>query len=97
MLHSVYFWLKDDASREQFEEGLRKLLRIDLIQEAHIGVPAKTEERPVTDHSFSYALVLRFENQADHDAYQNHQDHHVFVNECKDLWERVLVLDSEPL
>ena len=34
------------------------------------GKPAASEERPVTDHSFSYSLHLRFKNMADHDHYQ---------------------------
>ncbi len=97
MIHSVYFWLKEEAKsqRAEFETALADLVKIDVIGEAHYGTPAGTAERPVTDHSFDYSLILQFPSQAEHDVYQDHADHHVFVNQCKDMWERVLVMDTE--
>ena len=97
MIHSVYFWLKDEAKdrRKEFEAALGELVKIPEIKQAHWGVPAGTEERPVTDHSFDYSLVLSFETQEKHDVYQDHPDHHVFVNQCKDLWSKVVVYDTD--
>ena len=95
MVHSVYFWLKEEASAESFEAALKKLVKISEIQDAKIGKPASTTERPVTDHSFSFSLILTFTSTADHDVYQDHPDHHVFVNQCKEMWAKVVVYDSD--
>ena len=98
MIHTVFFWLKDGLSDEQrasFESELAKLPAIETVARGVIGRPAPTSERPVTDHSFSFHLSLSFDSIADHDAYQIHPDHDVFVEKCKDLWDRVLVYDSE--
>lgn len=98
MIHSVYFWLTDDARgtvNADFEAALQELVTIEGIAAGHVGPPAPTEERPVTDHSFDYALVLQFASQADHDAYQVHPDHDVFVERWKSSWARVQVYDIE--
>ncbi len=99
MIHSVYFWLKDEKKDEcgRFEEALRALVKIPEIQLGHFGKPAPTAERPVTDHSFDYSLILTFASKEAHDAYQVHPDHDVFVDGCKDLWAKVVVYDSELL
>ena len=97
MIHNVYFWFTDEAKgsvEREFEAALADLARIDVIQAAHVGQPAATESRPVTDHSWDYAIHFHFASLADHDAYQVHPDHDVFVQRCKDWWARVLVLDT---
>lgn len=99
MIHSVFFWLKAELSDEQvafFEGEMAKLPLIESVGTGLIGKPAATEERPpVTDHSFSYHLSLNFASIEDHNAYQVHPEHDAFVAACKDLWERVVVYDSE--
>jgi len=98
MIHTVFFWLKDGLSDEQishFETELAKLPEIGTVASGAIGKPAPTEKRPVTDNSFSYHLSLSFDSIADHDAYQVHADHDAFIDNCKELWERVLVYDSQ--
>jgi len=98
MIHTVFFWLKDGLSDEQvghFETELAKLLQIETVGSGAVGKPAKTEARPVTDHSFSYHLSITFASIEDHNAYQVHPEHDVFVDACKDLWDRVVVYDSE--
>ncbi len=98
MIHTVFFWLKDGLSDEQrafFGSELAKLPAIETVGSGVIGKPAPTDERPVTDHSFSYHLSLSFDSIAEHDAYQVHPDHDAFVDRCKDLWQRVIVYDSE--
>ncbi len=97
MIHNVYFWLKEDAQDKQaeMEAALRELVKISEIQEARIGTPAPTDERPVTDHSFDFSIYLTFASRADHDVYQDHTDHHVFVNQCKEYWKKVIVYDSD--
>lgn len=98
MIHTVFFWLKEGLSDEQvsyFEGELAKLLAIETVASGAIGKPAPTSSRPVTDHSFSYHLSLTFASLENHDVYQAHADHDVFIENCKDLWERVQVYDSQ--
>jgi len=101
MIHTVYFWLKDDLSAEQrslFESELLRLPQISYLASGFVGTPAKTEERPVTDHSFDYSLILEFKTMADHDYYQGPcPDHQRFVKTCKPFFAEVIVYDSEPL
>ncbi len=101
MLHNVYFWLKPGLSAEQirlFEEELVALTRIAYLESGFCGQPAPTEPRPVTDHSFSYSLSLKFKTMADHDFYQKGcPDHQRFVDTCKVFFERVAVYDSQAL
>jgi len=98
MIHSVYFWLKEDLSetdRESFENGMRALFEIDCVQSGEIGEAANTPDRPVTQNTFDYALFLRFESVDDHDAYQVHPDHDVFVKEFSPWFETVQVYDTQ--
>ena len=98
MTHSVYFWLKEgisDDERAVFEAGLKGLFAIDEIDSGSFGKPAGTLERPVTDHSFSYSLILNFKSVDDHNVYQDHPEHHRFVENCQQYWERAVVYDSE--
>ena len=92
-IHHVFFWLKPDADRPAFEQGLRDLCQIDLIQSSHLGVAAPSP-REVVDDSFDYSLLLQFRNKADQDIYQDHPDHHVFVDTCSQYWNRVQVYDA---
>lgn len=98
MNHNVYFWLKPDLTPEQvstFETELRALLSIDYLASGSIGKPAPTPHRPVTDHSFSWALSLQFKTLADHDFYQaDCPKHKRFVDSCKTFWDRVVIYDS---
>lgn len=101
MIHSVYFWLKSDLSAEQralFESELARLPQIGYLARGFAGKPAPTAERPVTDHSFDYSLVLEFKTLQDHEFYQDGcPDHKRFVAACKPFFEKVVVYDSNPL
>ena len=101
MIHNVYFWLKGDLSTEQvllFEQELMALQGIEYLVHGFVGKPAATEARPVTDHTFSYSLLLHFKDMADHDFYQKEcPKHKRFVDTCNMLWERVLVYDTSPI
>ena len=101
MLHNVYFWLKKETTDEQralFEHELIKLKEIPYLEHGFVAKPAKTEERPVTDHSFDYSLTLHFKNMADHDFYQTGCERHAhFVETCRPFFDRVIVYDNAPL
>jgi hypothetical protein len=97
MDHHVYFWLKDeyqnDVDRAIFEQGLAALLEIDLVASGRWAVPAKVAIRPVIDQSWDYALTMQFKDIGDHDIYQDHPDHHTFINTFKEWWAQVQVKD----
>ena len=99
MEHHVYFWLKEEkknaADIATFEKGLADLFEIAEVGGGVWGKSADTPERPVTDKSFDYALSMRFKSLADHNVYQEHADHDVFVDTFKDWWQKVLVMDVD--
>lgn len=97
--HHVFFWLKEGITQEEiskFEKGVKSLLDVEHVVSAHIGKPASTD-RPVIDRTYSYSLLLIFEDKAGHDAYQPHPIHKKFVEDCSPLWTRVLIYDSETI
>ena len=96
-VHNVYFWLKDDLGEEgvaAFREGVQSLCKIPLVKSGHAGPPADTH-RGVVDNSYSYGMVLVFDDKAGHDAYQVSDVHQKFVADHSYRWERVLVYDIE--
>ena len=97
-IHAVYFWLKNPDSktdREKFEKSLTNFIQnSENITGKHIGLPAKTD-RDVIENSYTYSLVLSFKNKEMQDKYQVEPGHLKFIEECKDLWNKVIVYDSE--
>jgi hypothetical protein len=95
--HVVYFWLKEpdnDSSRNKFLKSLNSFLdEVDVIQSRHVGTPAPTD-RPVIDSSYTFSLIVSFNNKAEQDIYQDHASHKRFIAESAPLWERVQVYDS---
>ena len=98
MVHNVYFWLKSETTENEkkaFEKGMRNFLgAVNEVQKYEIGMPAKTPERDVVDHSFDYSMFVWFDNVEDHNIYQTHPAHDVFVESFKGLWAKVQVIDS---
>lgn len=98
-IHHVYFWLKKPvtkAVRTKFENALKELVTVETIIDYHLGIPAKTN-RGVIDRSYSYSLLVTFRNKEDQDIYQTHPTHLKFIADCEELWERVVVYDSESI
>ena len=58
-----------------------------------IGVPAATS-RPVIDRSYTFALVVMFDDLVGHDAYQEHPIHKAFVENFSGHWTKVQIFDS---
>jgi hypothetical protein len=97
LVHSVFFWLKSDLTRDQvanFRKGLESLKGIESARGCYVGVPAPTD-RPVIDRSYTFALTVMFENMAGHDIYQEHPLHKAFLNGYKTYWSKVLIYDAE--
>jgi hypothetical protein len=95
-VHHVYFWLNNPDSAEDLKkliEGLQKLSKVKTIKMFHIGKPAGTN-RDVIDGSYSVSWLLLFENRVDQDSYQTDPIHLKFIDECKNLWKKVVVYDS---
>lgn len=95
-IHHVFFWLKDDlnkSDKDRFRESLSSLTTINIVRFAHIGVPAGTN-REVIETSYSYSLLLQFDNATDEAIYQTHPTHLKFVEDCSSFWEKVIVYDS---
>jgi hypothetical protein len=96
IVHSVYFWLKSGLSEEdraQFRTGLETLRGIESVRNLHIGAPAPTGKRPVIDDSYSFGIVVLFDDIAGHDAYAIHSLHQAFLERFAACWDRVLVYD----
>ncbi|MEI6235525.1 MAG: Dabb family protein [Planctomycetota bacterium] len=100
-IHNVCFWLKKDlstADRATFESEVKLLTQIPYLERGYAGIPADTERRAVTDHSFDYATSLHFKSLADHDYYQKECPAHArFVAACKTFWDRVSIHDVCPI
>lgn len=97
LIHTVYFWLKDDITKEQiadFKKGVASLSKIETIEKFYVGEHADTEARDVIDHSYDYSLIVHFRDQAGHDAYQPHPVHEKFVATYGPFFEKVIVYDS---
>jgi hypothetical protein len=95
-VHHVFFWLKKPLTaqiRKKFELGLKELVTIEQITGKHLGAPANNK-RGVIDSSYSYSLLLTFKSKEDQDIYQTHPTHLNFLDECEELWEKVVVYDS---
>ena len=96
--HIVFFWLKNassDKDRATFEASIKNFVNNStFIKTKHVGTPANTN-RPVIDSSYTYCLSLTFANKSDQDQYQDEPGHHQFIEECAELWEKVIVYDSE--
>jgi len=96
--HNVFFWLDESLTDEQklsFEGGLKALFEIDVVANGSFGKPAGTPERPVTQNTFDYALVLEFDSVEQHNAYQVHDEHTVFVDQFSQWFKQVRVYDTQ--
>ena len=98
LTHTVLFWAKDGltaSERADFQAGLRTLLDISTVNAGWVGTPAATPDRSVVDGSYAFALTLRFESLAAHDAYQTDPIHDAFHERCAKYWKKVAVYDSD--
>src|SRR5688500_9949087 len=98
LVHTVYFWLRPDLTAQQ-RADFRKVRKspgaIKAVAKIYVGVPAKTEKRPIIDDSYSVALTVLCKDLAAHDAYQVDPIHLAFIAQCKAFWTRVQIYDAE--
>lgn len=97
IIHSVYFWLKEGLSAEEEADfpGFFEMLRgISSVQTLKYGKPAPVNPRPVVDNSFSYNLIVTFENIDDINNYETHPDHLAAIEKYQKYWSKVEVRDT---
>ncbi len=95
--HHVLFWLKADTTDEQkqaFRQGLQSLASIEVIKTLHIGTPAPIE-RAVVDTTYTFSLVVFFDDLAAHDIYQVHEVHKAFLDQFRVLFDKVIIYDAQ--
>ena len=97
LAHNVYFWMNDPDNAEEAAKlaaGIKTLADVKYVKGFRLGKPAPTTDRDVVDSSFSYHLMLLFDNAEDQNDYQSDPIHEKFVEECSGLWKKVVVYDS---
>lgn len=97
IIHSVYFWLKEDLTeteKQDFLNFFKELSKVPGIKELHYATPASTTPRDVVDNSFSYHLIVTFDTIDDINIYENHPDHLAASGTYSKYWDKVLVMDS---
>lgn len=97
IVHHVLFWLKADSAEIQktaFLKGLQSLEEIEVVKNLHIGVPAPIS-RAVVDDSYTFSLLVMFDDLAAHDVYQVHPVHKAFLEEFKIHFEKVVIYDVQ--
>lgn len=97
ILHSVYFWLKEGLSDEEEADFLKYfevLQNIAGVRSLNYGKPAPTTIRDVVDHSYSYNLLLTFNNLEAIKIYETHPEHVAGAEKYGKYWTRVEVKDT---
>ncbi len=98
LVHTVYFWLRDNLKSEEraeFLEGLESLQGIASAEAVYVGTPAATEARPAIDDSYNFCLTVLLPDLAAHDAYQVDPLHRNFLARFATYWERVRIYDAD--
>lgn len=97
IVHSVYFWLKEDISAEEEQDFLKFFAVLGGIPEVEyltFGKPAPTNPREVVDNSFSCHLLVFFKSMEDINIYETHPDHIAGAEQYGKYWTHVEVRDS---
>ncbi len=97
LCHHVLFWLKTETTEDKknaFHKGLESLIKVETIKTLHIGTPAPIK-RAVVDDSYTFSLLIFFEDLPGHDAYQVHPVHKAFLDEFRVLFEKVVIYDAD--
>ena len=97
LAHHVLFWLKTETTADQtvaFKKGLESLQNIEVVKTFHIGTPAPID-RAVVDTTYTFSLTIFFEDLAGHDVYQVHDLHKAFLDQFRELFEKVVIYDAQ--
>ncbi|MGG9971293.1 Dabb family protein [Ferruginibacter sp. SUN002] len=97
LTHHVLFWLKPETTEQQkadFKKGLESLKGVETIQSIYVGTPVPEINRPVVDTTYTFSLVLVFNDIAGHDVYQTHPVHKAFLDNFRVFFEKVIIYDA---
>lgn len=98
-IHHVLFWAKNPENKSEIDQlfkALKTLGGLPMIQSAHVGKPVVTDfDKPVTESSYTFSVVLIFDNAKKENDYLYHPMHKKFIDDNKHLWGKVQVIDSE--
>lgn len=75
--HTVVFRLQEGAHADAFLDRARQLASIEGVHDFEVFRQVGKK------NDFTHALSMRFEGQADYDAYNDHPEHVAFVT---DVW-----------
>jgi len=96
LVHSVYFYFKDDVTEDQIAK-CRKMAEdlkgIETVKDLFVGSPAAVPERPVLVRGYKFGITVLFDSIEDHNIYQAHQLHTDYLTNAP-LWEKVRVFDT---
>jgi hypothetical protein len=95
--HHVLFWLKADTTTEQkqaFRESLQTLEGVETVKNLHVGTPALID-RAVVDTTYTFSLLVFFEDMAAHDVYQEHDLHQAFLAGFRQYFDKVVIYDAQ--
>ena len=98
LTHTVIFWLKNDLCEDQkniFINEVKTLGEISSVEDFHLGKPAATPKRPVVEDSYDFAITVVLKDMVAHDDYQTDPIHLKFIDNCKEMWERVVIYDAD--
>ncbi|WP_207426153.1 Dabb family protein [Pedobacter sp. SYSU D00535] len=96
LTHHVLFWLKPETTEQEkqaFRAGLESLEKVETVKSMYIGTPAPIS-RAVVDTSYTFSLLIIFDDLAGHDVYQVHPVHKAFLDEFRGLFEKVVIYDA---
>jgi len=95
--HHVLFWLKADITAEQkeaFRTSLQTLEGVEVVKNLHIGTPAPIE-RAVVDTTYTFSLIVFFDDLDAHNVYQEHPLHLAFLDGFRIYFEKVVIYDAQ--
>lgn len=97
LAHDVYFTLNDSSpeAQEALVDACERYLKgHDGTVFFAAGTRATEKTRDVNDTGFDVSLHVYFQDEASHEAYQNHPRHHEFIEKMNANWKTVRVFDS---
>ncbi|MES1225839.1 MAG: Dabb family protein [Bacteroidota bacterium] len=98
LTHHVLFWLKPEITEQQktdFKKGLESLTGVETAQTVYVGIPVAEIDRPVVDTTYSFSLLVVFNDLAGHDVYQTHPIHKAFLDSFRTYWDKVVIYDAQ--
>lgn len=94
--HHVLFWLKPETTEDQkaaFRKGLDALSKVESVKSIYVGSPAPIS-RAVVDTTYTFSLLIIFDDLNGHDEYQVHPIHKAFLEEFRSFFEKVVIYDA---